>query len=73
MRYLNIIPHNNYYIHIRSYCDENIKIFWRSLLAVVLSLSSTTTFAFDTGKLVDLGRAISIRPGPVVRISFPAG
>lgn len=38
------------------------KFFWRSLLAVVLSLSSTTTFAFDTGNWLIRGRAISIRP-----------
>lgn len=38
------------------------KFFWRSLLAVVLSLSSASIFALDTGNWLIRGRAISIRP-----------
>jgi outer membrane protein len=38
------------------------KFFWRSLLAVVVSLSSASLFALDTGNWLIRGRAISIRP-----------
>lgn len=38
------------------------KIFWRILLAISLTLGTTTTFALDAGNWLVRGRAISIRP-----------